>query len=132
MKVYLAGPIFQRTDRECIAWREEAKQQLDGIMTVDPMDRDYREKTDELYTQIVEEDKAFIDSCDVVLVYHDRPSVGTSMEVLYAWERDIQVVAVCPEGKMSPWLLYHTHKICPSLEEATQHIKDYSKKSKNN
>jgi nucleoside 2-deoxyribosyltransferase len=132
MKVYLAGPIFQRTDQECIAWREEAKQQLNGIKTVDPMDRDYREKTDELYTQIVEEDKAFIDSCDVVLVYHDRPSVGTSMEVLYAWERDIQVVAVCPEEKVSPWLLYHAHKICTSLEEATQYIKDFSKKKNNN
>ena len=122
MRVYLAGPIFQMEDQECIDWRKEAKHSLNGSEVFDPMDRDYRGSTTENYRRIVEEDKAFIDKCDVLLVNHLKPSVGTSMEVFYAWEKQKQIVIISENPEISPWLLYHSNKICSSLSEAIEYI----------
>ena len=122
MKIYLAGPIFQCEDHECISWRQEAKQKLNGHDVLDPMDRDYRGTTDENFQKIVEEDKSMIDSCDVLLVNHLKPSVGTSMEILYAWERKKTVLIISPNGQNSPWLIYHSKKIFHSLDAATEYI----------
>ena len=122
MKVYLAGPIFQMEDHECIDWRKEAKRRLNGIEVFNPMERDYRGTTNENHKKIVEEDKAFIDQCDVLLVNHLKPSVGTSMEVLYAWEKQKHVVIISENQEISPWLLYNSNKICSSLSEAIDYI----------
>jgi hypothetical protein len=61
---------------------------------LDPMDRDYRGKEDESVKDIVEGDKADIDWADAVIAYCPKPSVGTSMEVLYCW-------AIRPEAMRS-------------------------------
>jgi nucleoside 2-deoxyribosyltransferase len=124
MKIYLAGPIFQCHDHECIHWREDAKAKLPGFEIIDPMERDYRGGTDENFQRIIEEDKAAIDHCDILLVNHLKPSVGTSMEILYAWERGKRVYAVCNNGEVSPWILYHCYKIFGSLNEAICHLKE--------
>ena len=123
MKVYLAGPIFQCEDTECIEWRQKAKRLLNGFEVFDPMDRDYRGSTNENYEKIVEEDKAFIGKCDVLLVNHLKPSVGTSMEVLYAWERKKNIVIISKSYDISPWLLYHSTKIFNSLSESIDYIR---------
>ena len=122
MRIYLAGPIFQCEDHEAIDWREAAKAKLDGFEVIDPMERDYRGATDENHKKIVEDDKALIDSCDILLVNHLKPSVGTSMEILYAWERAKHIVVVSQNDENSPWLIYHANKICPSLKDAFDHI----------
>ena len=123
MKVYLAGPIFQMQDHECVDWRKEAKSKLNGVEVFDPMERDYRGSTNENYKKIVEEDKAFIDESDVLLVNHLKPSVGTSMEVFYAWEKQKHIVIISENQEISPWLLYHSNKICNSLSEAIDYIR---------
>jgi nucleoside 2-deoxyribosyltransferase len=124
MKIYLAGPIFQCEDSECIDWREEVKSQLKGYQIIDPMERDYRGVTDENYKKIVEEDKYLIDSCDIILVNHLKPSVGTSMEILYAWERKKQILIISENSNLSPWLIYHSHEIFPSLKQALDYIQN--------
>lgn len=107
LKVYLCGPINGCTDSECKDWRSEAKKVLPD--TIDPMVRDYRGREDQCVKEIVELDKKDIDSCDALLVNYDKPSVGTSMEILYAWERNKQIVVVArPDAKISPWLKYHS------------------------
>ena len=123
MRIYLAGPIFQSEDSECIDWRVEAKQVLNGHEIIDPMERDYRGVTDENYEKIVEEDKNLIDSCDILLVNHIKPSVGTSMEILYAWERNKKVLVISKNSENSPWLIYHVHKIFQSLSQAIEYIR---------
>lgn len=116
--LYLCGPINGCTDEECKDWRELAKTAWDGA-TIDPMRRDYSGKEDQSVNEIVELDKIDVMNSDALLVNYDRPSVGTSMEILYAFERGKLVVVVAREGeRISPWLRYHSHKICNSFADA--------------
>ena len=86
--------MFQCGDEECIAWREKARGLLVGFEVLDPMDRDYREIEGRSFRRVVEEDKGDIDSCDIVLASCHRESAGTSMEILYAWERGKDVYLI--------------------------------------
>lgn len=121
MKTYLCGPISGKTDAECKDWRAYATERLGDVL--DPMVRDYRSGSEGHEAEIVEGDKADIDSCDCLLVYFPHPSVGTAMEVIYAWERRKLVVIVDVSNKpLSPWMVYHSHAVFKSLEAATSYI----------
>lgn len=123
--IYLCGPINGCTDEECRDWREFVKG-LWGGLTLDPMRRDYRGKEDDSVKEIVELDKIDVTNCDVVLVNYDKPSVGTSMEILYAFERGKMVVVVASkEARISPWMRYHSHAILNSFEDAVAHISEF-------
>ena len=122
MKVYLCGPINGCTDEECRNWRDAVKAELP--LTIDPMRRDYRGKEAECAREIVELDKIDVANADVILVNYDRPSVGTSMEILFAWERGKMIVVVHREGaNLSPWLVYHSHKRVTSFSDAIEFIR---------
>lgn len=124
MTVYLAGPINGCTDSECKDWREYVKRELGEENTLDPMRRDYRGIELESVNEIVEGDKEDIDASAIILVNYDRPSVGTSMEILYAWERNKPIIVVSlPETRLSPWLIYHSSKILNSFNDAIEYIK---------
>ena len=118
LSVYLCGPINGCTDEECKDWREWMTKELRGLGVRDPMRRDYRGRQMENYREIVELDKIDIASCDAILVNYNKPSVGTSMEILYAWERGKLVVVVHPAVAMPPWLLYHSHNRVNTFTEA--------------
>jgi len=119
MRVYLCGGINGCSDSECKDWREAAKAALQNVECVDPMRRDFRGREDDCAAEIVEGDKADIQSCDVVLVNYPKPSTGTDMEVLFAWERAKAVIAVVPPGAViSPWLKYHSHYIVYNFASA--------------
>ena len=131
--VYLCGPINGCTDEECQDWRKAAKESLNPHIgyvgqktfeTLDPMRRDYRGKEDESVREIVELDKIDVTNSDILLVNYVKPSVGTSMEVLYAWERGKMVITVArADASISPWLRYHSHYIFNTFEEAFEFIK---------
>jgi nucleoside 2-deoxyribosyltransferase len=113
MRVYLGGPINGCTDEEANGWRELVKPVIAelGHVWVDPMVRDYRGREMEpgIAAEIVENDKADVESCDVLLMNCPKPSVGTSMEIFYGWTLGKRVIAVVPyEGEPSPWIVYHT------------------------
>ena len=123
-KVYLCGPINGCTDEECKNWREEAKKYFPD--SIDPMIRDYRGREDECVNEIVELDKEDIMGCDALLVNHPKPSVGTSMEVFFAWQLYKFTVVVCPKGvKQSPWMVYHSDYIVETFEEAYSILRRY-------
>lgn len=113
MKVYLGGPINGCTDEEANGWREKVKPLLKarGFVCVDPMARDYRGREMEpgIAKLIVENDKKDIDGCEVLLMSCPKPSVGTSMEILYGANHGKHVIAVLPddEREPSPWIVYH-------------------------
>jgi nucleoside 2-deoxyribosyltransferase len=117
--IYLCGPINGRSDDDCKGWREYVKERISP--TLDPMARDYRGRELEpgIDREIVENDKEDIRKSDVLLVYYDKPSVGTSMEVLFAYDLSKRIVLVDRSGKpLSPWLFYHCTEIYQSLDEA--------------
>jgi hypothetical protein len=123
--VYLSGAMLGCTDEECKHWREYAKARL-KCETRDPVVlRDFRGREQDGVVEVVEKDKADIDDCDIVLVNFIKPSVGTSMEILYAWERGKTVLLVTPQyNGISPWLLYHSHKVFLALDDAIASINE--------
>jgi nucleoside 2-deoxyribosyltransferase len=121
--IYLAGPINGATDAEMHDWRNDMTERLTGHTVLSPAARDYRGHEDENVEQIVEGDKADIDASDIVIAFCPRPSVGTSMEVFYAFERDKHVVIYAPPGiSISPWLRYHSHAIYCSASDISVHL----------
>lgn len=134
MKVYLAGPMAGCTDYEMHEWREAAKTALlrANIECLDPTRHDYRgldlRKDPVAIAQLVNSDKADIRAADLLLVWHDRPSVGTAQEVLYAYERSkpIFIVNVLPDpAAISPWMLHHSNIVADSLKEAVAMVLDF-------
>lgn len=120
--IYLAGPINGCSDEQAKNWRASAKQMFPNCL--DPMRRDYRGREAENVTAIVEGDKSDISRCAVVLVWFERSSVGTAMEVFYAWHSHRLVVVVNKStAPLSPWLVYHSNHICGSLKEAGAFIR---------
>lgn len=122
--IYLCGPINGCTDEECKDWREYVKSIWKG-KTLDPMRRDYRGRETECAKEIVEGDKEDITASDVILVNYVKPSVGTSMEVYLAFTTGRLVIVVAEKGKiLSPWLLYHSHRVFHSFAEAISFIEE--------
>jgi nucleoside 2-deoxyribosyltransferase len=124
MKVYLAGPINGCDDATAKNWREYAKARLEAE-TLDPIRRDFRGREMEpgIDAEIVEGDKADIEGSDILLVNASSPSVGTSMEVLYAFQRGKIVVSVYNNPRPpSPWLTYHSNKVFSGLDAAIEFV----------
>jgi len=124
--VYLAGPVAALDDGGA-SWREEiteayaeddvhfknpvAKYNVPaGDVEIVSVESDHpREVTPE---EIVEADKEMLRESDGVLVgYSDVQSIGTPMEVMWAFERDIPVVIWIrdgtPHSELSPWYRHH-------------------------
>lgn len=115
--IYLCGPINGCTDADAMDWRDAAVKCLADVFAVlDPMRRDYRGREADHVAALVEADKADIRASDVVLVNANRPTWGTAMEVLYAYEQGKRVVAFCG-GTVSPWLRYHA-EVYPTMGDA--------------
>ena len=122
MKVYLAGPINGCSDAEATDWREAIKSRV-GAECIDPMKRDYRVKELANYREIVELDKLEVVNSDCLVVMYSNPSVGTSMEILYAWERGTPVLLIDSQNKpLSPWLIYHATSIVKTIDEAIEKL----------
>lgn len=117
--VYLAGAINGCTDEEATGWRDEATAFLAprGWTVLSPMARDYRGRETEHAAEIVAGDKADIFRATYVLVNASRASWGTAMEVKHAHDINRCVVAF-GTARPSPWLIYHTRVVLPTLGAA--------------
>jgi len=128
MIIYLCGPINGCADSECKDWREEAKKIFPN--TLDPMRRDYRGRENECISEIVEMDKIDVQRSDVILANCPKPSVGTSMEIFYAWSLFKCVVCIVPDkSKASPWLIYHSTAVFENMRDACEFIRLLKPKS---
>ena len=124
--IYLCGGINNLSDSECKDWREAVKERLAGKYEfLDPMRRDYRGREAESVHEIVEGDKVDIDHSDILLVNANKPSWGTAMEIMYAFdfgEDKITTYIVCDSDRPSPWLIYHSDKIFKTFDEAIEFL----------
>lgn len=124
--LYLCGPINGCTDEEANDWRTSVKAAWPGICR-DPMKRDYRGREDVAFREIVELDKIDVAASDVIIVNYDKPSVGTAMEILFAWQIGKPIVVVCRrDAVISPWLRYHSHVIVDSFHAAVARAVEFA------
>lgn len=124
--LYLCGPINGRTDADATNWREAVKAAWPGAC-LDPMRRDYRGRELEpgVAAEIVAGDIEDIHASDAILVFFDKPSVGTAMEVFYA-KHDLGkpvVVINASDKPLSPWLVHFSDAQVASVAVALELLK---------
>jgi nucleoside 2-deoxyribosyltransferase len=125
--IYLAGPINGCTDAEALDWRNDMTQRLAGHTIISPMVRDYRGKENENVEDIVEGDKDDISRSDIVVAHCPYPSVGTSMEIYFAWScLKFVLVYAPPDISISPWLRYHSYAVCHDPDEVVDAVEKLS------
>jgi hypothetical protein len=118
--IYLCGPINGRVDADCKSWRENVKSRWPGV-SLDPLRRDYRGREMQDVKKLVHDDLADIDASHGVLVWFDKPSVGTSMEIFYAKHvkrLPVVTVDVLGEGRHNPWLVCHSDYMVDTITDA--------------
>jgi len=132
--VYLAGPVRNLEDGG-LSWRQEVRDKLEPYYEIEsPLDK-YNPSVDDVtvvdeanpqddseveFWEIVRSDKEQIDKSDVLFVGHANVQmIGTPMEVMYAYERDIPIVIWdmddVGEKNMSPWFRTHADYISSDL-----------------
>jgi nucleoside 2-deoxyribosyltransferase len=140
--VYLAGAVQDHPDP--VGWREDIIDQFsDRVAFKNPLGR-YDCDPDELtvlpghqdggdpatvgVADIVEIDKELLDDSDAVFIGFERShgSVGTPMEVLYAYERD-KPVALCIQDdtthhEIPAWYRYHVTAQVSAPRLALRHL----------
>lgn len=130
--VYLAGPIDGCTYAEKWEWRWQATELLKPMHSFSPTKRSF--VTDAPLStyakEVVTLDKAEIAASDALLVYYNEPAAGsrmtgTTMEIIYAFERGKLVIVVTQEPRISTWIDYHAHRTFKTLEEGAGFIKDF-------
>ena len=127
MLVYLSGPIMGCDDSECFNWRKEAEEQLPN--TLNPLRRDFRNYKNATYLEcstLIKQDKKDIDESDIILVYYSRPSTGTAMEMMYAWQRRKNIILVTACDNVPPWARIHCSLNTNNLKVAIRHILNIS------
>lgn len=139
--IYLAGPVMNLDDGGA-GWREDVIENYDdqfqfnnplgkynvpaeSLTVVDGTsgDSDHTVGVDEIVTG----DKELLRDSDAVLVgYEAVRSIGTPMEVMWAFERDYPVAIwirdSTPIDELSPWFQYHATAMTNSLQMALSHL----------
>ena len=116
-KIYLAGWTGEKEYRQYCKDNHSYKFELIDPLVLIPEDAGDRQN----YTEIVCVDKEAIRKCNGLLAYITRPSFGTSMELLFAYDVvKIPIIIVNPDGdwKDDPWLRYHSDFIVDKIDEA--------------
>jgi len=126
--VFLSGPMRGVPREEARGWREKAAKLLEKKFVTKHAYRGREEKeTFQDYRLAVVRDKYDITHSDILLVNDSFPNasmVGTSMEVLLAFQNNIPVI-IFGEGHPKDYFLnYHSHVRCKGLEEACKLIND--------
>ena len=126
--LYLAGPIADCEDDECVSWRKDILEVYPD--SANPMIRDYRDNHHDNINEIVVLDKRDIDNSEIVLVRFTRISAGTMMEIIYAWSKGKPIIfwhdPDYPYEKLSPWIKYHCTTFVTSFDEACEKIDYYA------
>lgn len=121
--IYLAGPIKDVNDYKRNHWRDEVTSLLKNKFKIlNPMRRNQLDVNFNGFQEIVMLDKNDIDRSDIIVASVNPVSVGTSMEILYAWQKNKIILIVSDKKNLSPWMIYHSTKIFYSLDEMIKYI----------
>lgn len=136
--IYLGGNIGAFKGEEVIAKFDAGKKALEalGYTVLSPLrgknltSKDKIELGNYEYepNEIVDRDLNDIRQADIAIAMEEEPSIGTSMEILYArCVRQIPVIVVSsnPVVQKHYWIRYFASKIVPDIESAVEHIKKW-------
>lgn len=122
--IFLSGPIRGIPREKGIAWRREIQKNLGEDYQVLHAYRGREEKeTMPHYKGAVIRDLNDIERSDIVIVndtFANASSIGTAMEVFYAFNLNKVVILFGNAHKEDYWLNYHSHMRVEKLEEACE------------
>ena len=121
VRIYLASTIYD--DEPDKSWKKNLRSLLsdDVFSFYDP-----NPQPDPLLI-VVPRDKAEISNSDILVAYIQKPSIGTSMEIMFASLLNTKpIIVINPNTSLfgNIWIEAHAHFICGSIEEAANHIKN--------
>ncbi len=129
-KVFLSGPIRGIPRENALHWRNEAVNLLADFDVFHALrGREVNETMPDPRLAIIR-DKIDIDNADILLMndtFSDASMIGTSMEIIYAHERNKIVVVFGNSHEKDYWLNYHCHVRVSTLEEACALINKFFK-----
>lgn len=124
--VYLGGSIHgHSTLKEAMTWRLYAAGVLEaaGYEVLNPL----RQPKPATAEAIIKRDLQDINRADILLVemdHKDKPYIGTSMEIRYAWERKKEIILFGRANRESIWLQYHASAWYDDLGQALAYLKE--------
>lgn len=123
LTIYLSGPMCGVADEIRDSWRDEVISKYGNkCIFLDPR---VRKLTETNKKWVVKKDKEDILRSDVLLVRYFMPTVGTSMEILFAHNLNIPVLCVINEETFKPlWLEVHVTKFFNSFEDAIKYANE--------
>jgi nucleoside 2-deoxyribosyltransferase len=136
-KIYLAGHSIETEYRQyCIDNYSTDFEMINPMTrTFDVYDEEAIKKHDKSkdkmmipdndMTNIIHGDKHDIRRSDIVLAYIKKPTFGTVMEVMYAYDHGTPVITVNPDLNWAGdiWLRFHSEAIFKTLDEAFKYLK---------
>jgi hypothetical protein len=124
--VFLGGPIRHLERESALKWRLKAMKLLgNDFNVINPLRGREKGGTFPFLKGIVARDKYDIDHSDILLVndeLEDIAMIGTSMEIMYAFERGL-IIALFGNGhKGNLFLEEHSHMRFDALEDASEFL----------
>lgn len=130
-KIYLAGTVY--TEAPDTQWKDL----FVHLLTTDNDQKYYihdpnpKKELDILKKglinfDVVAFDKKVISNSDIVVAYMQRPSVGTIMEIMYAFNlQTVSVYVINPNERFKKdiWLNYHCHMMFDNVQDCVEQIK---------
>ena len=124
--IYLCGGMKDLSIEEKTEWRDIAIKELSIKFKIfNPMRRNFRDTEFQSQNEIVSLDKKDVIESDILLVNATKPSWGTAMEIMFAFIRHKIIIAFTGSEykKTSPWVAFHSTRVCETLEESIKYIK---------
>lgn len=130
-KVFLSGPIRGVSRDISLGWRNKIVNLLetDFIVIHALRGREIIETLPDPRLAIIR-DKNDIDESNVLIVndsFPDASMIGTSMEVIYAFERGKIIIIFGNAHEKDYWLNYHSHIRVATLEDACLLVRNFFK-----
>lgn len=121
-QVYLAGAIFGHDDRGQ-SWREIAIRALLPILDWNPLNPNTVEVDKVTLHDLVAGDYAAILGCQAMIAFVGEKSWGTAMEIAFAHQHGVPVIAWPDVRPCSLWLQYHVTTFSQTLQDAIGELK---------
>ncbi len=112
MKIYLAGSVEEKEYRK---YTHDSYGYMFDIL--DPL-----RMVDQESPELVLEDKHLITISDCLVAYVERPSFGTPMEIIFAYEHDIPVYIITTKFMTNKWVKFHATRIFKNIDECFTYL----------